>query len=349
VYTSYGVSGVRSLGTSVGTAGAAAVTAGGEEGQVYTITSYAAAVAAFGARCAMTDLIGILLQNGVAAVKAVPVYSAEQHESEGAPSTEDYADAFAALAETEDVRIVVCDSTSAAVHAELKNSLVNADERAAYRIGIVESTGSVAALVSAAQAINCERVLLIAPGAVDAEGNAAAAGSVAAAVAGAIMSESDPAVPLNGANLAGITDVAARYGDGDITTLVEGGVTPVENTGGAISVVRGVTTRSLTNGAPDATWRELSTIRIVDDVIPEVRDTLRAMFSRAKNTAQTRAAIRTQTTIVLEKKVAAEIIDSYGSIAVAQNASDSTVCDVSFEFTVTHGLNQIRLAAYITV
>jgi hypothetical protein len=73
------------------------------------------------------------------------------------------------------------------------------------------------------------------------------------------------------------------------------------------------------------------------------------MFSRTKNTAQTRGAIRTQVVIELEKKLTAEIIDGYDNVAVAQNSDDPTVCDVSFEFTVAHGLNQIRLTAYITV
>jgi len=349
VYTSYEVSGVRSLGTSVGTVGVAAVTATGTEDQVYTITTYASAVTTFGASCAMTELIRILLLNGVAVVKAVPVYSADMHGGTGNPSADDYAGAFDLLAKTEDIRVIICDSDSTAVHTAMKESIAGADERYAYRIGIVESVGTVEEIIAAAQAINHERMVMAAPGALDAAGENAVTGSVAAAMAGVIMSESDPAVPLNGAYLAGIVDLQNKYDDGDITALVEGGVTPIESSGGAISVVRGITTRSLTNGASDSTWRELNTVLIVDNIIPEVRDTLKAMFSRAKNTAQTRAAIRTQVMIVLEKKLAAEIIDSYGNIAVTRNASDSTVCDVSFEFTVTHGLNQVQLVAYITV
>ena len=90
-------------------------------------------------------------------------------------------------------------------------------------------------------------------------------------------------------------------------------------------------------------------MRIIDDVIPDVRDKLRANFTRTKNTAQTRGAIRTQVIIELEKKLAAQIIESYGNVTVEADADDPTVCLVTFEFMVAHGLNQIRITANITV
>lgn len=65
-------------------------------------------------------------------------------------------------------------------------------------------------------------------------------------------------------------------------------MTPVELVGGVCSVIRGVTTRTKTGEAADATWRELTTILVVDDVIPSIRAALGAKFARAKNTAQTR-------------------------------------------------------------
>ena len=51
----------------------------------------------------------------------------------------------------------------------------------------------------------------------------------------------------------------------------------------------------------------------------------------------------------LEKKAAAEIIDSYGEVKVAASAEDPTVCLVEFGFAVAHGLNQIYLTVHITV
>ena len=53
--------------------------------------------------------------------------------------------------------------------------------------------------------------------------------------------------------------------------------------------------------------------------------------------------------IELEKKMAAEIIDSYGEVTVTADADDPTVCLVEFSFAVAHGLNQIYLTVHITV
>jgi phage tail sheath gpL-like len=116
-----------------------------------------------------------------------------------------------------------------------------------------------------------------------------------------------------------------------------------------ISPVRGITTRTTTGGAADATWRELTTILIVDDVIPAVRNALRSRFARTKNTAQTRSAIRSQVIVELERKLAAQIIDGYGEVKAVASAEDPTVCEVEFGFAVAHGLNRIYLTAHITV
>lgn len=255
-----------------------------------------------------------------------------------------YTAAFAVLMGESAVQYMICDSRLAAVHAALKAAIAAGGENYKYRIGIAEADGTAAELTAAAAALNCERMVLVGNTMKD-----GAPGAVAAAVAGCVAAGSDPALPLNGAALSGLGALSRSFGDSDVTLLIQGGVTPVEDTAGEISVVRGITTRTTTSGASDATWRELTTVLIVDDVIPMVRSALRAKFARTKNTVQTRGAIRTQVLIELENKLRAEIIDSYGNVAVAADANDPTVCNVSFDFTVAHGLNSVKLTAYITV
>ena len=116
-----------------------------------------------------------------------------------------------------------------------------------------------------------------------------------------------------------------------------------------MSPVRGITTRTSTGGVKDATWRELTTILIVDDVIPSIRRSLRSRFSQAKNTLRTRGAIRAQTIVELESKLRAEIIDGYSDVSVSASGDDPSVCLVEFGFSVAHGLNQIYLTAHITI
>ena len=202
---------------------------------------------------------------------------------------------------------------------------------------------------STVAALNSERMVLVGPDALDSGGKTLPGVFAAAALAGVIASGRDPGVPLNGAEIRGLGGLGTAYTDNDIDLLVRGGVTPLESTAGTVSPVRGITTRTTTGGAADTTWRELTTILIVDDVIPAVRQALRSKFARAKNTAQSRSAIRSQVIVELEKKVAEEIIDSYGEVTVTASEDDPTVCLVEFSFAVAHGLNQIYLTVHITV
>lgn len=245
----------------------------------------------------------------------------------------------------EKVGVMICDSDLAEVHSALKSAVSGASESFKYRIGVVEASGSVAEITARAKALNSERIVLAYPAE---SGEGKQAGALSAAIAGVIASSSDPALPLNGAALAG-TELSRVFTDSEIVELVQAGVTPVEYSGGSVSVVRAVTTRTTTAGESDGTWRELTTVLIVDDVIPAIRSALKLKFPRVKNTAQTRGAIRTQVTIELEAKLKQEIIDSYGQVTTEPDADDPTVCIVSFDFTVAHGLNRINLTAHISV
>ena len=342
VYSSYDASRVVSGSGAGRLVGLVGISAAAPAGAAQTITSYDQAVTAFGSSGAedMAELIRLALANGASGVVAVPVASAA-----------DYQDAFDLLAETEDIALVICDSTDEEVQADLRDSVAAASEARRERLAVVAGAKdeSVANLVDRAKGLNSERVVLVAPGGVDSSGTALSGLTLAAAVAGAIAGESDPAVPLGGAVLTGLNGVSARLGDGDLDLLILGGVTPVESVGGQVSVVRGVTTRTTTGGTADATWRDLSTIRVVDDVIPSLRSALRSKFRRAKNTEQSRGAIRAQVVLELENKLAREIITGYGDVAVSADQEDASRCLVDFSFTVAHGLNQIWLTAHITV
>lgn len=229
----------------------------------------------------------------------------------------------------------------------LRDHAASAAQDRKERIAVVPGGAgeTVTQLTTRAASLNSERVVLVAPGETAQDGGA----RVAAALAGAICGEADPARPFGGAALQGIGSLATRYSESEVDTLLQGGVTPVELVGGVCSVIRGVTTRTKTGEAADATWRELTTILVVDDVIPSIRAALGAKFARAKNTAQTRGAVRSQVILELEGKVAAEIISGYGEVTAQALESDPTVCLVTFSFTVAQGLNQIWLSAQITV
>ena len=342
VYSSYDASAVVSGRGSGRLVGLAAVNTAAQAGTVQTVTSYDQAVALFGSGGAedMAELIRLALKNGASGVAAV-----------AAASEEGYQEAFALLAGVENVAAVICGSTELEVQKGMRASAVEASERRRERLCVAAGAAgeSVAELIARAKELNHERVVLVAPGAVDGEGNPASGLTLAAAVAGAIAGESDPAVPLGGAELSGLSGLSARLEDNDVDLLVLGGVTPLESLGGVVSVIRGVTTRTTSGGTEDATWRDLTAIRVVDDVIPSLRSALRAKFRRAKNTEQSRGAIRAQVVLELENKLAREIITGYDGVTVTADSGDPTRCLVDFSFAVAYGLNQIWLTAHITV
>lgn len=294
VYSSYDASSVVSASAAAKTIGAAAVATKGTANKVELITSYEEGKSVFGEDASgvygMSTLLKFLFANGAGAVKAVAVGKDESEEK-------DYASAFAALSDEEDVGVMVCDSAAQSVHLLLKT----------------------------------------------------AAEDASAAVAAVIAGNTDPSVPINGAELTLFGAAGKRLSDNEIDQLVRGGVTPIETVGGVSSPVRGITTKTSSGGAADTTWRELTTILIVDEVIPTIRSALRTRFARSKNTAQSRGAIRSQVVLELEEMKSREIVDSYGEVLVSALKSDPTVCLVEFSFTVAHGLNRIYLTAHITV
>ncbi len=337
VYSVYEASAVVSSGTRRGVAAIAAVSQQGTAGDVYDLGSLSQAVEVFGKEDPMTALVQLLLVNGAARVLAVPVKDAAG-----------YTGAFALLNGQEGVSVVLCDSQDLTVQQALRDSVEAAAGERRERIAVLGCGAgeTVAQIKERAAGLNSRRVVLVAPAA---EAETLAGARVAAAVAGAICGDGDPAMPLGGAVLRGLAGLETRYGESDVDALVQGGVTPVEAVGGRVVVIRGVTTKTTTNGTADGTWRELTTIRVVDDVITSVRQGLGARFHRSKNTAQVRGAIRSQVILELERKKGAEIITDYGEVTAEALAEQPTVCQVSFAFAVVHGLNQIWLKAQITV
>lgn len=343
VYSAYDTSAVITAGRATRVIGVAAKAVQGTVGEAVTLTGYAAGTAVFGQdeTPGMSTILKLLYQNGASTVVAVRVAEAGQ--------TADYQAAFDVLS-GQNVQIVVCDSADQAVHQALRTSVEQDSGLRKERIGVVGGDGeSAAELVTHAEAINSERMVLVGPDPLDEDGKTLPGVFAAAALAGVIAASADPAVPLNGAQISGLGGLSEAYGDNDVDLLVRGGVTPLEYEGGILSPVRGITTRTTSGGAADATWRELTTVLIVDDIIPTVRSALRSKFSRTKNTVRNRSAIRSQVIVELEKKVAAEIIESYGDVTVTASADDPTVCLVEFGFSVAHGLNQIYLTVHITV
>ena len=225
VYSAYDASMAVSAGRGSKTVGVAAKALRGPVGEAVTLTGYTAGVSVFGEdKNGMSAIVKLLFLNGAARVEAVRVADSG--------TVEDYTAAFAELNRGE-AQIVVCDSADSAVQQALRTALEEASQQRKERIAVVGGSGeSAAELVSHAAALNSERMVLVGPDAM--VGDTASGVLAAAAVAGALTDGSDPALPLNGAELKGLSGLTENYSDNDIDLLVRGGVTPLESVSGVI-------------------------------------------------------------------------------------------------------------------
>lgn len=340
VYSDYDASSVTATGSTervIALAGVSEAKSG-----LYTVTSYASGRDTFGESSQLGRMLKLAYQNGAGTVLACPV--AEDTEAA-------YQAALTLLLAEKRASFCVVGSTQEKVHIALRDAVEAASGQRGECIGLAGmASPSVAELTARAAKLNSERVVLMAPDVYLSGETAAAGGCMAAsALAGVLCDQSDPAMPLNGQVLQGISGVTAGYEDTEYDALVAAGVTALECVGGRVSVIRGLTTRTKTGNAADKTFRELTTILIVDDVIPSIRRTLRAKFTRAKNSALTRNAIRNQVIVELEDRIDKEIIEGYDNLTVTASTTDPTTCVVEFEFRVVHGLNRIYLTAHISV
>lgn len=340
VYSDYDASSASASGSTervIALIGLSAASSG-----LYTITSSASGVQTFGEDSQLGQMIQAAYRNGAGRILACPV--AED-------TTAAYQAAFSLVFAQKQASFCAIASTVLATQTALRAAISAASQQKGECIGIVGmGNATVQELCTRAEALNSERMVLVAPQVYCTGKTAAVDGWLAAAaLAGALCDQSDPALPLNGQVLRGFDGVTQVYSDTEYDALVASGVTALECVGGEVSVIRALTTRTKTGGSSDLTFRELGTMLVIDDVIPSIRASLRRTFTRTKNNAVTRNAIRNRVIIELEDRISREIIDSYNKLTVSALETDPTVCVVEFEFSVVHGLNRIYLTAHISV
>ncbi len=326
VYASYEVSSSMTAGAESALVGIAAAA---QKGEAALITNVSQASESFG-ECSLTELIRSSMLNGATRVYAVPVKDG------------DYGAAFSELI-SNGADFLCCDSTDGESFADIAQSLSAAGEAGRFLIAVLEYENAEAQLlINKAKSINAENVMLI--------GNAGdSKGQLSAAAAGILSARSDPSLPVNGVALKGVTKLKYDFTDAEIELLLESGVTPLEMLCGEVCFVRGVSTRTTTGGAPDASYRDINTAMVINRVLPTVRDALQRCFVGRKNDAHTKAAIRSLVATELQKLKKTETIAEYGNITAEASEKDPNVCVVSFNFSVYKGLHIIELTAHVNL
>ena len=202
VYSSYDASSVIGRGTTervIALVGKAEAKAG-----LYRLHSYSEAKEAFGEASELGRMAKIAYQNGAGTVLASPV---------AADALADYQAAFALIFAEKEASFCVAASSLETVQKALRDAVEAASAQNAECIGLVGlSTPSVKDLTDRAAVLNSERMVLVAPDVyVWGETEAAGGFMAASALAGVLTDQSDPALPLNGQVLYGVTGVSAGY------------------------------------------------------------------------------------------------------------------------------------------
>jgi phage tail sheath gpL-like len=208
--------------------------------------------------------------------------------------------------------------------------------------GIAATTGTLAAATTLAGQINAGRISLgLLPG------SASLPWEVAAAYAAVTAREEDPARPLNGLALTGISvpPIVSRLGRMEQEAALANGVTPLEvGPGEVIQIVRAISTYTKNaEGIDDVALLDTTTIATLDYVRKAVRERISLRFPREKLSARTIPKVRSEIIDVLLKMEELEIVEEVKAnltgIIVENDGQDPNRLNARIPVDVVNGLH----------
>jgi phage tail sheath gpL-like len=209
-------------------------------------------------------------------------------------------------------------------------------------IGVYGFTGSLATSTTLAAALNSGRISgALLPSAPQMPFQ------IAAAYAGVIASEEDPARPLNTLALTGIlpNPFANWLGRVEQESALYNGSTPLEvGPGNKVQIVRAITTYTVDAQAiPDIALLDLTTIRTLEYVRKACRERISLRFPREKLSDKTAARVRSELIDVLYKLEELEIIEQVTAnlpgLIVERDSQDPNRLDAKIPCDVVNGLH----------
>lgn len=240
--------------------------------------------------------------------------------------------------------ILICAFNDANNLTALKTHLNNvsgAREKRRAR-AVIAHTGTYAAATTLAGTINSGRIMeLLLPNAYD------QVYEVAAATAAVAASEEDPARPLNGLELVGLTPspLANWLSEDQIEAALHNGVTPTRvGPGNAVQIVRAVTTYTLNaQGVADISMLDWTTLGTMDYVASALEQRIALRFPRDKKSVRTKARLNDEIMNVLYKLEELEIIENVQKtdVLIEDDAVDPNRYNVRVSVNVVNGLHVV--------
>jgi phage tail sheath gpL-like len=202
-----------------------------------------------------------------------------------------------------------------------------------------------------ATSANSGRVWIVDNNLIDTEGADVSGMHGAAAVASVISLETDPALPVHSLRLKGFGGVKTKKTNAEMDTLANSGVIPLEQVGGDVVIYRGVTSYTQdSTGTPDPTYSDITTIEIIDTVIPGVQRYLQNKYKRSKNTDGVRGDIEIDVKTAL---LVYEGLEYIADVEESSNISATAVVGepkktrVDYNFDVVNALEEIQIYAHM--
>lgn len=339
VFSTYTISSGSAAAVSAQYAAICARAVGGTAGTVYRFSSLEELAGTFTGG-ALYHGARLLLRSGVSQVVCVPA-STDGTE----PADSAYGDAFDAVAAIENIGAVVCDSEKAAVHTLLKASVCEASAALRERLGIVAMANAESAAAQAL-ALASERICLCCPASVY-EGQTGAF-YTACAYAGLLLT-SGVGENLSGSVCESIALAGENLAESAVQTLLGAGVTVFETVGGAVECIRGMTTRTKSDGVADYSLANVSTVRIIDQVLQRARARMKLLLKNARGSAATLQSIVAQMAVLLAEAESEGLLSEFATPLASISADDPSVCVVELAFTPATAINQIHIAARISL
>ena len=316
--------------------------------KAYAPTSFEDAQVKFGTDSNIVKIMDAAIENGGSKFIIVRV------DDETVPATPNYTAALDVVELEEAVDILLTDSMNPTTFTTIKESVLSSSENRKERTAVVgfDVNTDIATVISATSGINSGRVITAYPNPLNESGTEVPGFITAAAIAGQLAKEQDPSMPMTGVEIQGFYGLAKKLKDSEMESLIDAGVIPLESSNGAIRIVRCITTYTEdAQGNVDITWQEVTTVRISDYIMKDLRQDLARQFQRAKQTKDTRDAVRSR---VLTKLIAYEELDYIENVGendatIEINPSNPLRNDVKFKYDVTGPMNVIHLTGYLVI
>ena len=279
----------------------------------------------------------MLLESGISGLYVVPITT-----DGSVPAAEDYAAAIQKLCEIKKNGVILCDSIEQGVLQVIKDKTQEASQNQRERVAVAAVLKSDAQ--SVAQSLNCERMVLCCQ-----ESGSSFAGEeksvlFSAAAVAAMLAVSQPDDRFYSRKMEGLVSTE-QLEESEIETLLQSGVTVLEEVESEVVCIRCVTTRIQTDGEEDRTFVSINTVLMIDDIIRAVRVQLSALLKDSR-IGFSEDSIASQVAVILDEKEQQGFVTEFEPPVVYE---DPTVCVVELEFHLASVPSQIYLTAHISI